>query len=101
MVYYMRSASFELRKMNSSFGRGSSSMTFLIPCPTSPLPPVTKIIFFSSDIILNAHFVRPHSSWTKINLDNYVCLRGKKSILLLLSSLHLQLCVLTTEADKS
>lgn len=49
-INYLRSPSLELRKMNCSLGLGSSSEIFLIACPTNPLPPVTRITFFSSAI---------------------------------------------------
>ena len=71
MYKYLRSASLELRKMYRSFTLGFSFVTFWMALPTSPLPPVTKIIFFSSPI-----FLRRIKEYSVLELKSNCGLKG-------------------------
>lgn len=62
---YFKSPSFELKKMNSSSGLGFSRVTFWIALPTKPLPPVTKIIFFSDMVVCYCMDIRQPNAMEK------------------------------------
>ena len=57
--------------MKVSFSLGSCSETCLIACPTNPLPPVTRITFFSLAIIYKNK--RKKLTNLEMKLDKILC----------------------------